>query len=117
MSTLLTQELPMSGTPSQIEWAVQIKPRAGAEFDRVAAALKAVSDRQPEPARAETLQLIGILGEKRAEVMARTEAGYFIQQWQELSGRVQGLLIADPRYLALRLVQKSRRAAPVEGIS
>lgn len=100
----------MSGTPSQIEWARQIKPRAGAEFDRVAAALQAVADRQPELARADTLALIRILGDKRSEVMARTEAGYFIAKWQELDGRVQALLIADPRYLVIKTDQRRRQA-------
>lgn len=76
----------MTGTPSQIEWATQIKPRAGAEFDRVAAALQTVADRQSDPAREDTLRLISILGEKRGEVMARTEAGYSIAHWQELGG-------------------------------
>jgi hypothetical protein len=101
----------MTGTPSQIEWATQIKPRAGAEFDRVAAALQTVADRQSEPAREDTLRLISILGEKRGEVMARTEAGYFIAHWQELGGRVQGLLIADPRYLVIKTDQRARQAA------
>ncbi|MCX6597370.1 MAG: hypothetical protein NTV70_13495 [Acidobacteria bacterium] len=106
-----SMEETMSGTPSQIEWAIQIKPRAGAEFDRVAAALQTVADRQSDPARQDTLRLIRILDEKRGEVMARTEAGYFIANWQELGGRVQGLLIADPRYLVIKMDQRSRQAA------
>ena len=38
MDTLSTQPTPgpgLTGTPSQIEWAEEIKPRVSAEFDRV----------------------------------------------------------------------------------
>jgi hypothetical protein len=39
----------MTGTPTQIEWAEQIKRRVSAEFDRVANALKeAAGSRSPQ---------------------------------------------------------------------
>lgn len=92
----------MTGTPRQIEWAELIKPRVGAEFDRVARALReAVRDTKTER-EGEMLQtLIAIIEEKRAEVMARVEAGYFIRYWQDLSDQVREMVTRDARYQAL----------------
>src|SRR5258707_650056 len=70
----------MTGTPSQIEWAEQIKPRVGAEFDRVAKALQTVASRQEARDCLDTQAMITILEEKRAEVMTKDQAGYFIQE-------------------------------------
>ena len=95
----------MTGTPNQIEWAELIKPKVGAEFDRVASALLAVSQKQNEPNRLETLQTIAILVEKRAEVMAKNHAGYFIKEWQELGGKVRLMITQDPRFAALKAKQ------------
>ena len=92
----------MTGTPSQIEWAEQIKPRVGAEFDRVAKALADVARHQRDQARADTAAVIEILKEKRAEVMANDFAGYFIREWQELTDQVRQLIGKDPRYQAIR---------------
>ncbi len=92
----------MTGTPSQIEWAGQIKPRVSAEFDRVAKAFEEVAQRQRNDKRSETLAIIAILIEKRDEVMARDEAGYFIKDWQELGGKVRQMIARDPRYQAIQ---------------
>jgi hypothetical protein len=92
----------MTGTQSQIEWAEQIKPRVGAEFDRVAKALADVARRQREPARNDTHAVIAILNEKREEVMANDFAGYFIRDWQELTDQVRQMIGKDPRYQAIR---------------
>jgi hypothetical protein len=92
----------VTGTPSQIEWAEQIKPRVDAEFDRVAKALAARAGVQREPARKDTVAIIAILEEKRAEVMANDRAGYFIRDWQELKDQVRQLINADARYKALK---------------
>jgi hypothetical protein len=92
----------MTGTPSQIEWAEQIKPRVGAEFDRVAKALADVARHQHDQARADTTAVIEILKEKRDEVMANDFAGYFIREWQELTDQVRQLVGKDPRYQAIR---------------
>ena len=83
----------MTGTANQIEWAVQIKTRVAAEFDRVAQALEAAqADRG----------VLEILEDKRAEVMARDEAGYFIVEWQELRDQVRLLIGRDPRFQAIK---------------
>jgi hypothetical protein len=92
----------MTGTQSQIEWAEQIKPRVGAEFDRVAKALADVAQHQRERARADTHAVIAILQEKRAEVMANDFAGYFIRDWQELTDQVRQMIHRDARYQAIR---------------
>ena len=96
----------MTGTPNQIEWAEQIKPRVGAEFERVERALTAVSLKQLEPNRIGALSAIAILNEKRAEVMANNTAGYFIKEWQELDGKVRRMITQDPRYTVLKLSVK-----------
>ena len=92
----------MTGTENQILWATQIRTRVDAEFDRVAAVLRASAARQSSHNRTNTEAMIGILEEKRAEVMANPEAGYFIHDWQELSDQVRRMLVNDKRYTALK---------------
>lgn len=92
----------MIGTPSQIEWAEQIKPLVIAEFDRVAAAFSKVAESQPDQAKAETIEILSILEEKRSEVMANPSAGYFIQRWRELGDQVRAMLGQDARFQTIR---------------
>jgi cell division FtsZ-interacting protein ZapD len=99
----------VTGTVNQIEWAVQIKERVSAEFDRVAKALQSVAGEQADQDRVDTQAIIAILEEKRAEVMARTQAGYFIHDWQELSDQVRRMIVRDPRYLAIKSSKTTRR--------
>jgi hypothetical protein len=99
----------MTGTVNQIEWAVQIKERVGAEFDRVTRALKSVAGDQGHQDRLDIQAILVILEEKRAEVMARTQAGYFIHDWQELSDQVRQMIIRDPRYLTIKSSKAARR--------
>ena len=96
----------ISGSPAQIEWAGRIRLTADAEFTRVAAALRAVAAGQQEAGRQRTETVIAILEEKRAEVMARNQAGYFIREWQELSDQVRRLITADARYQDIQKRQK-----------
>ena len=83
----------MTGTANQIMWAVTIKRQVDAEFDRVRRALET---------RRDTETIIAILEEKRAEVMAREDAGYFIHDWQELRNQVTQMILADSRYKGAR---------------
>ena len=96
----------MSGTPSQVEWAVEwaerIQRQVNAEFDRVAASFRSLASKQTDDKRADTETAIAILEEKRAEVMSRKDAGYFIHDWQELSDQVRLLIFHDPRYQAIK---------------
>jgi hypothetical protein len=98
----------MTGTPNQIELAEQIKPRVQAEFDRVARALRDVASKQAETDRIDTCAVIGILEEKRSEVMAEDRAGYFIRDWQELNDQVRQLIGHDHRYRALKAARIGR---------
>ena len=98
----------MTGTPSQIEWAEQIKPRVGAEFDRVAKALQTVASRQGARDRLDTQAMIAILEEKRAEVIEKDQAGYFIQDWQELRDQVRQMIGQDSRYQAIKAKKAAR---------
>jgi hypothetical protein len=97
-----TSEKEMTGTANQIEWAKQIKPQVDAEFDRVKAALEAVAARQSGQDRMDTQAMIAILQEKRTEVMAHREAGYFIHDWQELRDQVRQMIMKDDRYKAIK---------------
>jgi hypothetical protein len=109
--------LRMKGTESQVGWAEQIKLRVADEFDRVAKAFHRVAGKQPEQDRIETLAVIVILEEKRAEVMANDRAGYFIRNWQELSGRVQQTIARDPRYQAIKASREARGRRTVDSLS
>src|SRR5713101_4689383 len=101
-------ESKMTGTPSKIEWAEQLKPRVSAEFDRVSKALKAAASKQAEQNRMDTQAVIAILEEKRVEVMAKDQAGYFIRDWQELKDQVRQMIAQDSRYQAIK-AQKAAR--------
>jgi len=99
----------MTGTPSQIELAEQIRPRVEAEFHRVAGALRSTSLRQNELDRRDTFALIAILEEKREETLTKDHAGYFICNWQEMTDQVRQLISADSRFQAIRAGRELRR--------
>jgi hypothetical protein len=97
----------MTGTLNQVEWAQRIKLQVNAEFDRVAACFRSIAGKQDDSKRADTEGVIAILEDKRAEVMGRQQAGYFIHDWQEISDQVRQMIFADARYQAI----KSNRVA------
>lgn len=100
---VLPAKKPLVGTVNQVAWAEQIRANASAEFDRVAKALESREPSQTERRHpSETRALIAILEDKRAEVMAEDQAGYFIHNWQELRDQVRRMIIQDPRYLAIK---------------
>lgn len=93
----------MIGTTNQVDWAEQIKVRVSAEFDRVARALASATGKEKD--RIDALAVIAILEEKRAAVMEKDDAGYFIHDWQDLGDQVRRLILQDPRYKAIRANQ------------
>ena len=95
----------MTGTANQLEWAEQIKVDVNADFDRVSKALASAAGKQSEPDRTDTLAVIAILEEKRAEVMRNDQASYFIRDWQELRDQVRRLITEDAHYKAFRLIK------------
>jgi hypothetical protein len=99
----------MSGSASQVEWAQRIKCRVNAEFDRVAASFRSIAERQGLDKRGDTEAIIAILEEKRAEVMRREQAGYFIHDWQEINGQVREMIFHDARYQAIKRTRAPRR--------
>ena len=101
-------EKKMIGTANQVDWAERIKRQVSAEFDRVENALQSAMSGQPEPKRGKTLTAIAILEDKRAEVMAQDQAGYFIREWQELRDQVRQMITQDSRYQAIRANQAAR---------
>ena len=102
----------MIGTVNQIAWAVQIKAQVDAEFDRVRKVLESVATKKSPNDRTNLQAIIRILEDKRAEVMGNEQAGYFIQDWQELRDQVRQLIIGDPRYKALKANQAVRFPPP-----
>jgi hypothetical protein len=99
----------MSGTEAQVEWAGRIRRQVNTEFDRVAAAFRSIAARQRPARRADTDATIAILEDKRAEVMSRGQAGYFIHDWQEISDQVRQMILHDDRYQAIRNNRAARR--------
>jgi chaperonin GroES len=98
----------MAGSEAQVEWAGRIRSLVDAEFDRVAATFRMIAGRQADGARAETEAVIAILEDKRAEVMARKQAGYFIHDWQEIGDQVRQMIFRDPRFQAIKSNRKKR---------
>jgi hypothetical protein len=99
----------MTGTANQIEWAERIKRQVSDEFNRVARTFRSVAERQGDAARADTDAIIAILEEKRAEVMSREQAGYFIHDWQEIGDQVRQMISRDARYQAIRRKRKQSK--------
>src|SRR5690349_12212325 len=100
----------MTGTANQLEWAEQIKVRVNADFDRVSKALASAAGKQSAPDREDTLAVITILEDKRAEVIRQDQAGYFIHAWQELSDQVRRMITQDARYKAIKANKALARA-------
>ena len=98
----------LSGTASQVEWADRIKRQVNDEFDRVARSFRAIADKQSDAGRAGTEAILAILEEKRAEVMSRTQAGYFIHDWQDISDQVRLMIFHDARYPAIQAGRAAR---------
>jgi len=97
----------LNGTVNQIAWAKQIRTQVNAEFDRVAVALESVAARQSSQDQMDTDMILTILEDKRADVMANREAGYFIHDWQELRDQVRKMIKKDERYQAIKAHGKS----------
>ena len=97
---------PMTGTAAQVEWAGRIKDQVNNEFDRVNRLFRSIADGQNDDKRSDTEAIIAILEDKRADVMGRGEAGYFIHDWQQIGDQVKLLIRQDSRYQAI----KSRKA-------
>jgi hypothetical protein len=57
----------------------------------------------------DTEAVIAILEDKRAEVMSREQAGYFIHDWQEISDQVRQMIFHDARYQAITANRVARR--------
>jgi hypothetical protein len=100
----------LSGTPNQVEWAVRIKDRVSEEFDRVAQSFRSVAVKQSDANRADTEAILAILEEKRAYVMSRCQAGYFIHDWQEISDQVRQMIGQDDRYQMIKAGKAARHA-------
>jgi chaperonin GroES len=92
----------LRGSPSQVEWAERIRVLVNEDFDRVARSLRLVALKQSDRKRADTAVILDILEDKRAAVMSRCEAGYFIHDWQEISDQVRKMIAQDSRYQAIR---------------
>src|SRR5215510_11606963 len=92
-SSARTGEQRMIGTVNQIAWAVQIKAKVNAEFDRVRRVLESVATKQSPNDGTDLQAIIRILEDKRAQVMGNEQAVYFIQDWQELRDQVRQLII------------------------
>ncbi|MEP6537278.1 MAG: hypothetical protein ABJF23_18230, partial [Bryobacteraceae bacterium] len=88
----------MTGTPNQIDLGQRIKASVALEFNRVANALQNVALRQSGQKLLDNVTAIQILEELRTTVMARQEAGYFIREWQDLSGQIREMIARDPRH-------------------
>lgn len=99
----------MKGTESQIEWAERIRASVQADFERVANTFRQVAEGQQGQDRLDTLAILVILEEKRVEVLAHEEAGYFVKAWQEINGQVRQLLGSDPRFQTIQAQRVARR--------
>jgi chaperonin GroES len=105
---------PLTGTAAQVEWAERIKRSVHDQFDRMAASFRLAAERQIGERRANTEAIIAILEEKRAEVLSREKAGYFIHVWQEIGAQIRQMIFRDPRYQAIKWKRAARRREAVD---
>ena len=99
----------LKGSVAQVHWAEEIRRRVDAEFDRVTAVFTSIAERQHDPARrSDTYAIIAIVQQKRDEVLARDQAGYFIHDWQEINDQVRQMIFRDERFDALRKTRPAR---------
>lgn len=98
----------MKGTANQVEWAERIKLRVNADFDRVPASFRSIATKQSGDKRGRTEAVIGILEDRRSEVMSRQEAGYFLHDWQEITDQVRQMIFQDDRYQAIKSNEAAR---------
>ena len=68
----------------------------------MAASFRVVAQKQFDGRRADTEEIIAILEEKRAAVMSKEKAGYFIHDWQEMNDQVRRMIGNDPRYRQIK---------------
>jgi hypothetical protein len=92
----------LTGTETQVEWAERIREGVRQEFDRVEKSFRSVAERQDEGSRLRTEAILVILRDKRDDAMSRSDAGYFIREWQDISDQVRQAIGNDPRFQALR---------------
>jgi hypothetical protein len=63
--------------------------------------------------------VIAVLEDKRAEVMRKAQAGYFIQDWQELGNQVRQMIQQDAGYKTIKanqgLADKSHKSTVTGG--
>jgi hypothetical protein len=109
----LRNEIELTGTPNQVEWAERIRLTVAQEFDRVAKAFQARIAVQTGEKQSETRTILKILEQKRAETMSIHIAGYFIREWQDLSDQVRQMIAKDPRYHAIRDQRATRRRTTI----
>ena len=105
----------MTGTPSQVEGGERIKRQVNAEFDRVAVCFRSIACKQDAAKRADTEGVIAILEDKRAEVMSREQAGYFIRDWQEIGDQVRQMIFQDARYQAIKINRAAQTTTLIGG--
>ncbi len=106
LTPLLPRSVQLTGTASQVEWAERIRRQVNIEFDRVAASFRAVAQNQSAGKRANTEAIIAILEDKRAAVLSKEQAGYFIRNWQEIDDQVRQMIANDPGYRAMKANSK-----------
>ena len=88
----------MNGNAEQVNKAKRIKERINSEFDRLARALESSAGKHTGPEQKDIEAVLVILEEKRAEVMAKGQADYFINNWREVNDQVRELIVQDTRY-------------------
>ena len=103
----------MIGNEDQIERAEKIKVRLNNEFDRIATALASSAAKQTGQDKSDVEAVIVILEEKRAEILSKGQADYYINNWRELNDRVRILISQDVRYLAINTRKALRGREPV----
>ena len=96
-------EIELTGTPSQIEWAERIRLNVAQEFARVAKLFQNQAGIQTGQKQSDTRSIIAILEEKRVETLANPRAGYF---YSRLAGTGRSGTPDDrendPRYQAIK---------------
>lgn len=78
-----------------------IKRQLDREFDRVTASLRSIAARQQRHRHADTVAIIALLEEKRAEVMREQPLRWGIHDRRSFGDQIREWVLADARYQAI----------------
>jgi hypothetical protein len=107
----------LTGQPSQISSANQIRVQVDHHFSSMAQAIRSGAARYRSLEPAEIEMMVGVVEEHRTKVLSSVDAGYFVDAWQDPADGVARLIHEDERWKAVVVARATRGSRPDPGRS